>query len=178
MRPCDQIRPQIAAPAWCRARLPQSASVTARHETRCCGATRYGHTGTDGGAGSVVAMMLLRRGTGRRRITRALTRRFAEDADLVALFTDDEGIPVAIGDRYSPISGSLHRAVLARDQGCRSPGCTTPAGHCDLHHVIPRHADESTSMDNLVAVCQAPSHRTHPTSIAPAVGPRRDPNHG
>lgn len=107
--------------------------------------------------GSLTARLLLRRGNGRRRITRALTRTLSDDADLVALFTDDNGMPAAMGDSHHPITLAMRRAVTARDQGCRAPGCRTPASHCDVHHVIPRHRGGATEVSNLALLCR-PCH--------------------
>lgn len=107
------------------------------------------------GVGSMTARLLLRRGNGRRRITRALTRALADDANLVSIFTDEQGMPVAIGDSFSPITPALRRAVLARDQGCRAPGCSAPVEHCDVHHVIPREQGGPTEIGNLAAFCRS-----------------------
>ncbi len=108
------------------------------------------------GVGSVTARLLLRRGNGRRRITRALTRTLAEDADLIPIFTDAHGIPAAIGDSYSPISPALRRAVLARDQGCRAPGCTAPAEHCDHRMFVPPGSVCRTRRDEHSSSCHPP----------------------
>ncbi len=102
----------------------------------------------------VVSRLLLRTATGRRRTSRVLTRRLAEDATIIPVFTDDAGVPVAVGDSHSPITEAMRRAVTARDQGCRIPGCDVPAAHTDLHHVIPRHRGGPTQVANLVAVCR------------------------
>jgi hypothetical protein len=113
------------------------------------------------GVGSVASRLLLRRGSGRRRISRALVRHLAEDAELVPIFTDDDHLPVAVGDAHDPIPLAVRRALLARDQGCRAPGCATPAGWCDAHHVIPRERGGPTQIHNLVLLCRA-----HHTALA------------
>jgi hypothetical protein len=134
----------------------------------------------DSGVGSVVSRLLLRRGSGRQRITRALVRSLTDDAEIVPIFTDNKGMPpldgsrlrtpldrnggvsaaqqiiVAIGDAYSPISPALRRAVIARNQGCRAPGCTAPALHCDVHHVVAREDDGPTELANLTSRKYAP----------------------
>ncbi|MGI9018421.1 MAG: DUF222 domain-containing protein, partial [Euzebya sp.] len=109
------------------------------------------------GVGSVMSRLLLRRGSGRQRISRALVRSIADDAELISLFTDDADMPVAIGDAYSPITPALRRAVTARDQGCRAPGCSAPAAHCDVHHVIPREQGGPTDITNTALICR-PDH--------------------
>ncbi len=150
----DLLGEDVAAPgAGDASTRPPSTAATGRTEA---------DPADDGpGVGSVVSRLLLRTSTGRRRITRALTRRLAQDADIIPLLTDATGTPVAIGDSHSPITSAMRRAVIARDQGCRTPGCTTPVQHCDLHHVIPRHQGGPTSTDNLVAIC-----RPHHTALS------------
>ncbi|MGI9015862.1 MAG: DUF222 domain-containing protein [Euzebya sp.] len=111
----------------------------------------------DGGVGSVVSRLLLRRGSGRLRVSRALVRSIADDGELIGLFTDDADMPVAIGDSYTPIPPALRRAVTARDQGCRAPGCSAPAAHCDVHHVIPREQGGPTDITNTALICR-PDH--------------------
>jgi hypothetical protein len=107
------------------------------------------------GVASMTARLLLPRSSGRRRISRLLARTLADDADLVALFVDGDGMPVAIGDSTSPITTPQRRAVAARDQGCRAPGCSAPMAFCDIHHVIPREDGGPTEVVNLAAMCRA-----------------------
>ncbi|MGI9018939.1 MAG: DUF222 domain-containing protein [Euzebya sp.] len=114
----------------------------------------YADDDADGGVGSIVSRLLLRRGSGQMRISRALVRSIADDADLIPVFTDDADMPVAIGDSYSPITPALRRAVIARDQGCRAPGCSAPAAHCDVHHVIPREDGGPTEITNTALICR------------------------
>lgn len=45
------------------------------------------------------------------------------------------------------------RAILARDKGCKTPGCTIPAIYCDIHHITAWHLDGHTSETNAIAVC-------------------------
>ncbi|GAA2738963.1 hypothetical protein GCM10009867_33040 [Pedococcus aerophilus] len=44
------------------------------------------------------------------------------------------------------------RAVRSRDGTCRFPGCGTPAGRCQLDHVV-RHPDGPTTVTNLQSLC-------------------------
>lgn len=45
------------------------------------------------------------------------------------------------------------KAILARDQGCQTPGCTVPAVYCQIHHIIEWLNGGTTNVDNAITVC-------------------------
>ena len=47
----------------------------------------------------------------------------------------------------------MRRALIARDGGCRFPGCTSHR-HCDGHHIKHWQHGGETSLDNLVLLCR------------------------
>ncbi|WP_209323905.1 HNH endonuclease signature motif containing protein [Brevibacterium renqingii] len=50
-------------------------------------------------------------------------------------------------------------AVLAsRDQGCTFPGCDTPPGWCEAHHIVPWARGGRTDVNNLTLACSAHHH--------------------
>lgn len=50
-------------------------------------------------------------------------------------------------------------AILAsRDQGCTFPGCDTPPGWCEAHHIVPWADDGRTDVNNLTLACSAHHH--------------------
>lgn len=50
-------------------------------------------------------------------------------------------------------------AILAsRDQGCTFPGCDTPPGWCEAHHVVPWARGGKTNVNNLTLACSAHHH--------------------
>ncbi|MCM1012566.1 MULTISPECIES: HNH endonuclease signature motif containing protein [unclassified Brevibacterium] len=50
-------------------------------------------------------------------------------------------------------------AILgARDKGCTFPGCETPPGWCDAHHVFPWALGGRTDLNNLTLVCSMHHH--------------------
>ncbi|WP_181778765.1 MULTISPECIES: HNH endonuclease signature motif containing protein [Brevibacterium] len=50
-------------------------------------------------------------------------------------------------------------AILAsRDQGCTFPGCETPPGWCDAHHIVPWAEQGRTSLSNLTLTCGRHHH--------------------
>ncbi|MEV7972808.1 DUF222 domain-containing protein [Cellulomonas sp. NPDC089187] len=55
--------------------------------------------------------------------------------------------------RYRP-PAELAEHVIARDRTCARPGCTVPAGRCDLDHTVPYSQGGSTSADKLAPLCR------------------------
>lgn len=50
-------------------------------------------------------------------------------------------------------------AILAsRDQGCTFPGCDTPPGWCEAHHIVPWAWEGETDVNNLTLTCSAHHH--------------------
>ncbi|RWZ61219.1 HNH endonuclease [Labedella populi] len=60
---------------------------------------------------------------------------------------------LALGSAQRCFTGAQRRAITARDGGCVIPGCTTPAGWCEVHHVIPWRHGGATHTDNGVLLC-------------------------
>ncbi len=57
------------------------------------------------------------------------------------------------GGRTGPVTEKLRRAVLARDGGCRYPGCTERS-YVDVHHVVFRSQEGPTVASNLCSLCR------------------------
>ena len=55
--------------------------------------------------------------------------------------------------RTGPVPEKLRRAVLARDGGCRYPGCTQRS-YVDVHHVVFRSHGGPTVASNLCSLCR------------------------
>ncbi len=69
------------------------------------------------------------------------------------VFTDPTtGIPIAV-DRYRP-SAEIRRYLAARDERCRTPGCTRPAHRCDRDHTTAAADGGPTAPDNLAHLCR------------------------
>ena len=62
--------------------------------------------------------------------------------------------------RYRPPVG-LADLVRARDRACVFPTCQTPASRCDIDHLIAWSQGGTTSLDNLVVLCQAHHRLKH-----------------
>ncbi len=68
-----------------------------------------------------------------------------------------------LGSAERCFTAPQRRAITARDGGCLIPGCSVPAGWCEVHHVIPAAASGPTHPDNGVLLCWF-HHRTIDTS--------------
>ncbi|WP_108250879.1 HNH endonuclease signature motif containing protein [Planctomonas deserti] len=68
-----------------------------------------------------------------------------------------------LGSAERCFTAPQRRAITARDGGCLIPGCSIPAGWCEVHHVIPAAEGGPTHPDNGVLLCWF-HHRTIDTS--------------
>ncbi|WP_166404721.1 HNH endonuclease signature motif containing protein [Labedella endophytica] len=66
---------------------------------------------------------------------------------------NDKGRALALGSVQRCFTPSQRRVIAARDGGCVIPGCTAPAGWCEVHHVIPWRDGGRTHTDNGVLLC-------------------------
>jgi Domain of unknown function (DUF222) len=64
-----------------------------------------------------------------------------------------DGIPLNVGRRYRTEPPALRRALEARDQGCRFPGCGMPAPWCTGHHLRAWALGGVTSLANTALFC-------------------------
>ena len=87
------------------------------------------------------------------------SRRISCDASLVALHHGADGMVLDVGRKTRTIPPSIRRALSARDQGCRFPGCTSR--RCDAHHVEHWLDGGATSLDNLALLCRRHHRSVH-----------------
>ena len=76
----------------------------------------------------------------------------------VSLIRWRDGLPLDVGRRYRTDTPALRRALTARDQGCRFPGCGLPATWCTAHHIRPWKHGGRTRLPNLVLLCFVHHH--------------------
>ena len=79
--------------------------------------------------------------------------RLSCDCCVTTLKEDASGEPLDIGRRSRTIPAPMRRALIARDGGCRFPGCTRYR-FCDGHHIKHWRDGGETSLDNLVLLCR------------------------
>jgi hypothetical protein len=80
-------------------------------------------------------------------------RRLCCDASLVAIVQRSDGSVLDVGRKTRAIPPALRRALEARDQGCRYPGCTNTR-FVDGHHIQHWINGGETKLSNLVALCR------------------------
>jgi HNH endonuclease len=75
------------------------------------------------------------------------------DSSISRIITGPETLPIDLGRAIRTPSAGLRRAIVARDDGCRFPGCDRPSGWCDAHQIIHWVDGGRTDRDNLVLLC-------------------------
>ena len=87
-------------------------------------------------------------------------RRLACDASIVTLIENARGEPLSVGRKTRAINPALRRALNARDQGCRFPGCSNKH-FVDAHHVHHWAHGGETKASNLVTLCRFHHRKVH-----------------
>ncbi|MEJ7602944.1 MAG: DUF222 domain-containing protein [Kofleriaceae bacterium] len=81
-----------------------------------------------------------------------VVRRLACDAGIVTVVEGDDASPLSVGRKTRSIPGSMKRALLRRDGGCRFPGCSNRL-FVEGHHVEHWADGGETKLTNLVSLC-------------------------
>jgi hypothetical protein len=84
-------------------------------------------------------------------------RRLACDASLTRVTVDAHGTPLDVGRKVRTVPPAMRRALIARDGGCRFPGCSQHRW-VDAHHIEHWVDGGETRCDNMVLLC-ARHHR-------------------
>jgi hypothetical protein len=94
------------------------------------------------------------------RIPAAVIRELAEQAELRwMLHTGTEILQLGRTERYA--SDAQWEALIARDGGCRWPGCQIPAAWCEVDHLIDWEAGGLTDIDWEALWCKHHHHVKH-----------------
>lgn len=88
-------------------------------------------------------------------------RRIACDCAITPVFRGRESHQVDAGSTSRVIPPSMRRALIARDKGCRFPGCDRPPAWTDGHH-LKHWADGGPTLPyNLALLCARHHYRVH-----------------
>jgi Domain of unknown function (DUF222)/HNH endonuclease len=94
-------------------------------------------------------------------ISSEAARRMACDASVARVITRGASEPLDVGRRTQVVPAGIRRAVVARDRGCRFPGCDRPQGWSDAHHVVHWAHGGDTAVSNLVLLCRRHHRLVH-----------------
>jgi len=94
-----------------------------------------------------------RTGTGQH-LSAGTIRRLACDAQIIPIVLGGPSEALDVGVTRRLFTPAQRKAVLLRDKGCSFPGCTTPAGWTDIHHVIHWIFGGATDLSNAAALCR------------------------
>jgi hypothetical protein len=93
------------------------------------------------------------------RVSAETFQRLACDAAVVAITEGPDGAVLDVGRKTRTIPSAIRRALSARDQQCRFPGCTSR--RCDAHHIEHWADGGSTRLDNLLLLCRRHHRMVH-----------------
>jgi Domain of unknown function (DUF222) len=83
------------------------------------------------------------------------------DSSISRVVTGPDSRPLNAGRTRRTPTPAQRRAIIARDQGCRFPGCDRPPGWCEAHHTTPWHDGGPTDLDHLILFCDHHHHVVH-----------------
>jgi hypothetical protein len=83
-------------------------------------------------------------------IADSMLEQLRANASMEPVLVDDDGVPLAIGERFTTLSPKVARAVVLRDHYCRI--CRRTSG-LQIHHLRPRSWGGTDEISNLAAVC-------------------------
>lgn len=87
------------------------------------------------------------------------SRRLSCDASLVVMRESADGTALDVRRKTRTIPTAIRRALDARDQRCRFPGCS--ARRCDAHHIEHWANGGVTALSNLVLLCRRHHRLVH-----------------
>ena len=90
-------------------------------------------------------------------ISSATVQRLACDGNIARVVFGPDSVVVDVGRAARVVSGAARRALNARDQHCRWPGCERTASWSAAHHVVHWTQGGKTDLSNLLLLC----HRHH-----------------
>lgn len=88
-------------------------------------------------------------------------RHLACEASIIPALLGSDGDVIDLGRAQRLVSPAMRKALIARDGGCLTPGCTIPATWTEAHHVNPWSNGGTTSIANSVLLCAYHHHQVH-----------------
>ena len=87
------------------------------------------------------------------------------DSAIGRVVTGPDSEPIDVGRARRLFPAAIRRAIVARDQHCRWPGCEKPPGWCEAHHTEAWEHGGDTSVATGILLCTRHHHflHAHPT---------------
>jgi hypothetical protein len=86
-------------------------------------------------------------------VSSAALRRLACDAQVLPVVLNGAGQILDVGRERRLFTGSLRKALAARDKGCAFPACDRPVRWTNAHHIVHWADGGTTAIDNGVLLC-------------------------
>ena len=87
-------------------------------------------------------------------------RRLTCDGALVSILENSQGEVLNVGRKTRVIHSAIRRALKARDDTCRYPGCSHTK-YVDGHHIVLWSDGGETKLDNLLLLCRRHHRLVH-----------------
>jgi hypothetical protein len=94
-------------------------------------------------------------------ISARTVERMACDCSVVRVLLAADSSVIDVGRATPKVSPAMKRALVARDGGCRWPGCTRKAYFSDAHHLVYWTKGGETKLHNLVLLCYHHHRKVH-----------------
>jgi hypothetical protein len=97
------------------------------------------------------------------RLSATQTRLAACDCKIIPVVMNGMGEPLDVGRTQRTVPLGIRRALVARDRGCRFPGCDRPPASCHAHHVREWQHHGHTEINNCILLCSTHHRWVHAT---------------
>jgi hypothetical protein len=94
-------------------------------------------------------------------ISAKTVQRLACDCTLTRVLLGADSVVVDVGRSQRVVRGAARKALYARDQHCRWPGCDRPGSWCTPHHLVHWAAGGSNELVNQILLCARHHWRVH-----------------
>lgn len=91
---------------------------------------------------------------GMRPLPRAAIDQRICDTGTLRVTVDASGDPLNVGRESRLFTAAQRVALVARDGGCRWPGCVRDASYCEAHHIDPYSEGGRTDIDRGILLCR------------------------
>lgn len=110
-------------------------------------------------------------GPGQVLISAQAALRITCDCEVHRVVINPAGLPLDVGRSMRTFPPHLRKALSLRDKGCVFPGCGSPPGWAQGHHIVHWAQGGRTSLDNAALLCSKHHHQVHSEGHVVDIGP-------